>query len=95
MTKAELTSAIKEVIAGELEVKVTNAKAVEITEGIFSKIVEALVADGEVVLPGIGKIKLAKSAARKGVTQGKAWEKPETTTAKLRLGKELKEKLNS
>ena len=95
MNKAELVSTIKEIVSEKTGAKVTNAVASEITAEIFGKIAEAVKSDEEVVLPELGKIKLAVSAARSGEMNGKKWEKPETFTAKLRVGKEFKEKLNS
>ena len=95
MTKAELVTMVKEIVAAELDVKISNKVAAEITDKIFTGIVDGIKKDEEVTLPHIGKIVLATSAARSGEMNGVKWEKPETFTAKLRLGKELKETLNS
>jgi len=93
MKKEQVYAMVKEVGEGATGVKLTKAKAKEITDAIFEKIVEGVKADGEAVLPGIGKLKLVDTAPRSGITNGVKWEKCAGKTIKLRLSKALKESL--
>ena len=97
MKRNELYKVVKEVVAEKVGAKVTNQAAREITDEIFTKIVDAVKNDGEVVLPGIGKLKLVETAPRKGKTvvngEVKEWSKPAGKTIRLRLSSALKESL--
>jgi len=98
MTKTELVAKVKEVVASKLDTKVSNIKAGEIVEEIFGTIAESLVENGEVVLPGIGKLKIAEKAGRKGeVTRPDGTKIPYETApgkrVKFVIGKSLKETL--
>ena len=93
MKREELYLAVKEVVEGVVDVKVTKGKAKEITDTIIEKIVEGVKKDGETVLPGLGKLKLVETAPRKGETNGVKWEKPAGQTIKLRLSSKIKESL--
>ena len=95
MKKVELEAAIKEIVETATGTKLTGVASAKMAKDIFCKIAEGIKKDEEVVLPVLGKIKLAVSAARSGEMNGKKWSKPETFTARLRVGKEFKEKLNS
>ena len=74
--------------------EVSKAEATRIIEGVFETIKEGL-ANGEVTLPGIGKLVVVETAARSGVSklrgEEKAWSKPAGKTIKLRLSKAGKE----
>ena len=82
MNKAELIAAV----AGKMEV--SNAEAGRTVATIIETIIEGAVA-GECVVPGLGKIVKADTAARSGVSKlggvEKAWSKPAGNTLKLRL----------
>jgi nucleoid DNA-binding protein len=94
MTRQDLYAMIKADLEKVVENgKVTNKIAKEFTDTLFAKIVEAAKNDGEVVLPGLGKLKLVETAPRSGVTNGVKWEKPAGKTIKLRLSSTIKESL--
>jgi len=99
MTKTELVAKVKEVVASKVDAKVTNVKAGEIVEEIFGAIAKSLVENGEVVLPGMGKLKVANKAGRKGeVTKPDGTKIPYETAPgkriKFTIGKSLKETLD-
>ena len=86
MNKAQLIEAV----ASKLGSKKTEA--VETLDVVLGTIIEATVEEGECVIPGLGKLVVTETAARKGNTNGVAWSKPAGETIKLRLssaGKEL------
>ena len=97
MKRNELYNAVKEIVSEKVDAKVTNKVAREITDEIFERILDAVKNDGEVVLPGIGKLKLVETAPRKGksVVNGvtKEWSKPAGKTIRLRLSGSVKESL--
>ena len=89
MNKAELIAAV----AAKLEV--SNAEAGRTVATVLDTVIEGVKA-GECVIPGLGKLVVAETAARSGVSKlggvDKAWSKPAGKTVKLRLstaGKEL------
>ena len=89
MNKAQLTEAV----AAELEV--SKAEAGRIIETVISGIIAGAVKDGEAVIPGLGKLVVAETAARSGVSKmggvEKAWTKPAGKKLALKLSKEGKE----
>jgi len=100
MNKSELVKKVKEILEEKLgeDVRVTNQLNNEIVEEIFGTIARSLVEDGEVVLPGIGKLKVAEKAGRKGeVTRPDGTKIPYETApgkrVKFVIGKSLKESL--
>ena len=82
MNKAELIAAV----AGKMEV--SNAEAGRTVATVIETIIEGAVA-GEAVVPGLGKIVKAETAARSGVSrmggEEKPWTKQAGHTLKLRL----------
>ena len=98
MTTLELRTTVKSILEEQFEEKVTVRKANEITESIFKAIEESLVKDGEVVLPGIGKIKSVQFKARTCVNPQKPGETiqiPETKRLRIKPTKSIKERINS
>jgi len=100
MNKSELVVKVKEILVGKFgeTVKVTNKDAKEITETLFGAITDSLVKDGEVVIPGIGKVKIVDKAPRKGVIKRDGeeipYDVPAGKRAKLEPSKSLKESIN-
>lgn len=91
MNKAELIAAVA------VKLEVSNAEAGRTVATVLETVIEG-VKGGECVIPGLGKLVVADTAARSGVSklggngEGKAWSKPAGKTVKLRLstaGKEL------
>lgn len=82
MNKAELIAAV----AAKLEV--SNAEAGRTIDTVVGTMIEGVKA-GECVVPGIGKLVVAETAARSGVSmlgeEAKPWSKPAGKTVKLRL----------
>lgn len=82
MNKAELIAAV----AAKLEV--SNAEAGRTVALVLDTVIEG-VKGGECVVPGLGKLVVADTAARSGVSalggESKAWSKPAGKTVKLRL----------
>ena len=93
MTRTDLFELVKEEVERVTGEKMSKKASKELTESIFRKIFKAVKEDGEVVIPSFGKFKIAKTKARKGVTNGVKWEKPEGRTIRLRLSKKAKEEL--
>jgi len=89
MNKAELIEAVA------VKLEVSKAESGRIIEDVIGTIIEGTVA-GECTVPGLGKLVVAETAARSGVSKlgnvEKAWSKPAGHTIKLRLstaGKKL------
>jgi len=97
MTRHELYSKVGEIVAEVTGAKVTKKVAREITDRVFGEILEDLKKDRDVVLPGIGKIKVVNRAARTArVPQtGEEIKVPAHKTLKLTLSKGIKEVINS
>lgn len=85
MNKAELIEAV----AGKLEV--SKAEAGRTVETVIGTIIEGTLADGEGVIPGLGKLKVVDTAPRSGVSRLGGVEKPWTVPA----GKKIKLSLSS
>jgi len=101
MNKSELVGKVKEILVEKLseDVKVTNKLNNEIVDSIFEVIAEALLKDDEVVLPGIGRLKVVEKAGRKGeVTRPDGTKIPYETAPGKRIkfvvGSKLKERIN-
>jgi DNA-binding protein HU-beta len=88
MNKVELTQAVAE------KLQVSKAESGRIIEDVIGTMIDGAKNSGECVLPGLGKIVVVDTAAREGVTNGKAWSKPAGKTIKLRLSKAGKEILD-
>lgn len=84
MNKAELIAKVAE------KAEVSKAEAGRLVETVIEAIVEGAVADGEAVLPGVGKLKLVAVEASEGVAMGKKWSKPAHKKLKLSLSTEGK-----
>jgi len=83
MNKAKLV----EVVAGKLEV--SKAEAGRVVDTVIGSILDGVVADGEAVVPGLGKLKVVDVKGREGVSklQGveKAWKTEDSKKIKLSL----------
>jgi len=82
MNKAQLIATVAE------KMNTSKAEAGRTVDTVISTIIEGTVA-GECTVPGLGKLVVVDTAARKGVSQlggvEKAWSKPAGKTIKLRL----------
>jgi DNA-binding protein HU-beta len=85
MNKAELI----EKVAAETEV--SKAEAGRTVETVIGAILEGVKADGEALVPGLGKLKVVDVEARSGTAMGKKWSKPAHKKVKLVLNKDGKE----
>lgn len=88
MNKAQLVDAV----ATKLEV--SKAEAGRVIESVIGEIIAGAKADGECVIPGLGKLEVKETAARTGVSKmggvEKAWTKPAGKKLGLKLSKEGK-----
>ncbi|MHB8097967.1 MAG: HU family DNA-binding protein [Sulfuricurvum sp.] len=84
MNKVELIAAVA------VKLEVSKKEASVIIETVVNTIVDGA-KGGECVIPGLGKLVTAKTAARAGTSKGVAWSKPAGETLKLRLSKAGKE----
>lgn len=66
---------------------VSKKEAMAVIETVVGAIMEGAIAEGNCVIPGLGKLVRVKTAARKGITNGKEWVKEEGEKLKLRLNK--------
>jgi DNA-binding protein HU-beta len=87
MNKAELTTAVA------TKMEITKAEATRIIETVLGTIVEGAKADGECVVPGLGKLKIKETAERSGNSMGKEWTKPAGKKFTLAVSKEGKDSL--
>ena len=96
MTRQELYREVKAILVENLGGKVTNQTAKDVTDEIFATIFEGAKVDGEVSLPGIGKIKVVDRAERtaRNPQTGDEIKVPAHKTLKLSLGKGVKETIN-
>ncbi|WP_137971888.1 HU family DNA-binding protein [Pseudomonas sp. F(2018)] len=95
LTQKELIETIRNDLGvGGTPISLTQVEAVLRYYGTVAA--RALKEDGEVPLPGLGKLKASQRAARTGrnPATGKPIEIPAKTTAKLVVGKGLDEALN-
>ena len=93
MTRTELFEMVKEEVERVTGAKMSKKASKELTESIFEKIFKGVKGDGEVVLPKLGKLKIAETKERSGVSKGVKWKKPAGRTIRLRLSKRAKEEL--
>ena len=84
MNKAELISKVAE------KAEVSKVEAARLIETVIGTIIDGAVAEGESVVPGLGKLKLVEVAASEGVAMGKKWTKPAHKKLKLNLSTEGK-----
>lgn len=85
MNKAELIAKVAEQTGS----KKTEAEAT--INMVIDTIVGGAIADGECVIPSLGKLAVVETAARSGKAMGKEWSKPAGKSIKLKLSKAGKE----
>lgn len=91
MNKQELIKAVAE------KSVVTRGRAEEVLAALSTVVIEGLSDDGEVVLPGIGKLKLSERAARtaRNPKTGESVDVPAKTVVKLGVSKGLADAVGS
>jgi nucleoid DNA-binding protein len=82
MNKTTLESAIA------AKLGVTKDEAAKIVKTVVDTVVEGSIADGESVIPGLGKLKVVDKPETSGETFGKLWNKPAHKVFKLLITKE-------
>jgi len=97
MKKADLVKAVKETILEvTADAKLTNKDVEEVVNRLFNKFVEELKAGRDVTLPGIGKLVVVETQARKGRNPqtGEEIDIPAGKRVKFKPSKAIKEALN-
>ena len=87
MNKSQLI----ESVATTLEI--SKAEAGRTIDTVVEAIIAGTKADGECVIPGLGKLKIKETAARSGTSLGKTWTKEAGKKFVLSVSKEGKEAL--
>lgn len=90
-TKKELISTVAEAAA------VSKKTATAVIDALSDKAVETLAAEGEVFLPGIGKISTRARAARqvRNPSTGEKLDKPADRALKMTFAKAAKDAINA